>query len=419
MGNFEYGGRVRHLVLFGILAVLAGSAATVRAQSSLNVVYVESNIGCAGNGLNSVFGFSNDGSGVLTALPSSPYNTNGSGVCDNGQVKGKSEFDANQQVLINPNSLLLYAVNGNSNNFSVFSLHHDGSLVLDSGSPVGSNGSDPVSFTELSGFLSNGSEWLAVINKGADPNQTDLVPNVSIFQVNRFGRASLLPGTTLTLNSGSSPSQMIEAAGSSGSNNYWTYLDQYESGGASDPAGVYTYRIIHSGALQAVNSATGPANPPALGMVASPKYRVIYTTFPTLDQIGVLTYDIKTGKITYNSAVTDPGTGLGWLAINAAGGSLYASEAGSGSISIYKVSNGGLTLTEKTQFKLSGTATPGNLAFDPTGKFLYCLDNVHSTLHVLTVNQVSGQLTEPNAPTVLNEGTSEEALGLAAFSITQ
>src|SRR4029077_12925398 len=157
MGNFEYGGRVRHFVLIGILAVLAGPAATVRAQSTLNVVYVESNIGCAGNGLNSVFGFSNDGSGVLTALPSSPYNTNGSGVCDNGQVKGKSEFDANQQVLINPNSLLLYAVNGDSNNFSVFSLHHDGSLVLDSGSPVGSNGSDPVSFTELSGFLSNGS----------------------------------------------------------------------------------------------------------------------------------------------------------------------------------------------------------------------------------------------------------------------
>ncbi|HEV2379051.1 MAG TPA: beta-propeller fold lactonase family protein [Terriglobia bacterium] len=130
-------------------------------------------------------------------------------------------------------------------------------------------------------------------------------------------------------------------------------------------------------------------------------------------------YDIKTGKITYNSAVTGPGTGLGWLAINTAGGSLYASEAGCASISIYRVSNGGLTLTEKTQFKLTGTATPGNLAFDPTGKFLYCLDNVHSTLHVLTLNQVSGQLTEPNAPTVLNEGTSEEALGLAAFSITQ
>lgn len=283
--------------------------------------------------------------------------------------------------------------------------------------PPWTNGSDPVSFTELN--LSNGSTWLAVINKGADPNQTNQAPNVSVFQVNLFGAAALLPGTTLTLSTGTPPSQMIEESGASGSNDYWTYLDQYESGGTTDPAGLYACRIIHNGSLQPVNSATGPASPAVLGMVPSPKYRVIYATFPTLNQTGVFTYDIKTGKITYNSALTDPGTGLGSLAINSAGGVLYASEAGSGSISIYKISNGGLTLTEKSEFKLSGTATPGNLMLDPTGKFLYCLDNVHSTLHVLNVNQVSGQLTEPNAPRVLNEGPTEEALGLATYSIVQ
>jgi len=59
---------------------------------------------------------------------------------------------------------------------------------------------------------------------------------------------------------------------------------------------------------------------------------------------------------------------------------------------------------------------PGNLAFDPTGAYLYCLDNVHSTLHVLTVNATTGNLSEPNSPTVLNEGTTEEALGLATVS---
>src|SRR5580698_3054788 len=154
MGNYNYSGRVRHLVLFGVLAVVAGSAVTARAQSTLNAVYVESNIGCAGSGLNSVFGFSNSG-GVLTALPGSPFLTGGTGVCDNGQVKGKSEFDADQQVMISPKNAVLYAVNGHSNTFAGFSINisstDTGALTPLPGSPFKSNGTDPVSF----GYLYN------------------------------------------------------------------------------------------------------------------------------------------------------------------------------------------------------------------------------------------------------------------------
>lgn len=89
MIDSRYSGCFRYLVIFTCLAAFAGLSVTVRAQSTLNVVYAESNIGWTGSGLNSVFGFSNNGSGVLTALPNSPYATSGAGVCDNGEVKGQ------------------------------------------------------------------------------------------------------------------------------------------------------------------------------------------------------------------------------------------------------------------------------------------------------------------------------------------
>jgi len=56
---------------------------------------------------------------------------------------------------------------------------------------------------------------------------------------------------------------------------------------------------------------------------------------------------------------------------------------------------------------------PANLAFDPTKAYLYCLDNYHSLLHVLSVDSANGKLSEPNPPTALNVPTGNEPLGIA------
>lgn len=396
------------------LGTLAASTSAIQAQTTLNVVYVESNIGSTPNS-NSVFGFSNNGSGVLTALPDSPYLTDGTGVYQPGGANG--EFAADQQLIISPSSRILVAVNGDSNTFSTMQIHGDGHLSLIS--TVGSNGSDPVSFGFLYNLLSGPSSWLGVVNKGADPNQEDGAPNISQFKLTYAGKAGLISSKgTVTLNTGTSPSQLLSVAGKPGSNQYWAFLDQYQSGGSSNPPGIYSYKVMSTGALTLVNSASGPADPPTLGLASNPTYRVLYAGFPSLNEVGIFTYNVSTGQVTYSSEVANPGSGVGWLAVSPSGHYLYTAEANSGTVTVYQIKNSGTSLVEGQHFRLSGTgASAGNLAFDPTGAFLYCLDNVHSTLHVLNINSSTGFVSEPNAPTVLNEPVGEEALGLATFLI--
>jgi 6-phosphogluconolactonase (cycloisomerase 2 family) len=380
-------------------------------------VYVQSNIGCAGNNQNSVFGFSNSG-GVLTALPNSPYLTNGTGVCDNGQVKGKSEFDADQQVIITKNNVL-YAVNGHSNTFAGFAINTTtGDLTPLPGSPFKSNGSDPVSFGYLYNIYTGPESWLGVVNKGADPNQTDGSPNISAFKVNTSGVPVLVTKATLTLPAGSSPSQLLTTVGSTAKKQFWAFLDQYQTSG-SNLAGVYSYQVAGNAGLMPINFAGDPTDPPTLGMALNPVYRVLYAGLPTLNEVGVFLYNVSTGSVSFNNAFPNPGESVGWMVVGPPGTGhfLYTADPTSGTITVYQLTFNGTNLTQVQNFTLSGTSPmPGNLAFDPTGAYLYCLDNVHSTLHVLTVSATTGKLSEPNAATVLNEGTTEEALGLATVS---
>jgi 6-phosphogluconolactonase (cycloisomerase 2 family) len=357
---------------------------------------------------------------MLTALAGSPYLTGGTGVYDPGQAKGKTEFDADQQVLISPNNDLLFAVNGDSNNFAVFRIHTtDGSLTPILGSPFPSNGSDPVSFGLLYDILSGPDSWLGVVNKAADPNQTDGAPNISVFRISSTG-ITLIPRATVELAAGSSPSQLLTATGSVGLNQYWAFLDQYQTGGLTDPAGIYSYQVLGDGALKAVNFAAYSTDPPTLGLAANPDYRVIYAGLPTLNEVGVFSYDPSTGSLKYKKELSNPGRSIGWLAVGPTGTGhfLYCSLAATGTVAVYGITSSGLMLNEIQAFTLSGKgAVPGNLAFDPSGEFLYCLDNVNAMLHVLNVDATTGMLTEPNAPIALSVPPGEEPLGLATAEL--
>ena len=415
--------RTRWALIPAILITILGVALALRnrsllkATSSLNLVYVESNIGSTSNS-NSVFGFSNSG-GILTAVTGSPWMTGGTGIYDPGQVKGVSEFDADQQVLISPQNKLLFAVNGHSNTFAVFTISStDGHLTAVSGSPFHSNGSDQVSFGLLYNILSSGTQsWLGVVNKGADPGQKDGAPNISAFTVTSGGVPTLVPQATVTLGTGSSPSQLVTATGSSSKQQFWAFLDEYLTSGSNKP-GVYSYQVQGNGGLKAVNNTNDPPDPNLLGLALNPSYRVIYAGLPSLNEVGVFTYSSSTGTVTFNNAVANSGKGVGWLAVGPTGTGhfLYSSEPGSGTISVYSISSSGTKLTQVQHSTLSGESPmPGNLAFDPTGAYLYCLDNYHALLHVLTVNASTGKVSEPKSPTVLNVPGGNEPLGLATI----
>jgi hypothetical protein len=131
-----------------VVAALAFSIGATLARGVNTYVYVESNIGkTAGN--NSIFAFSNDGLGNMTALAGSPYLTGGTGIFDPGGPQ--TEFDADQQVIATPDNTLLYAVNGRTNTIAAFDINADGTLTTVAGSPFASEGQDPASLGFLPG----------------------------------------------------------------------------------------------------------------------------------------------------------------------------------------------------------------------------------------------------------------------------
>ena len=110
-----------------VLAMLGGAstspataqeAATVAAQGKLpdNVIYVESNDPTAGK--NGILAYRRDGIGKLTPLAKSPFMTGGTGVFDASFKLGP--FDSDQNLVIDRERRLLFAVNSGSNSIAVF-----------------------------------------------------------------------------------------------------------------------------------------------------------------------------------------------------------------------------------------------------------------------------------------------------------
>lgn len=401
------------LFALAALIVTSGSMIPLRAQS-INAVYLESNIGSTPN-MNSVFGFSNDGTGNLTALPHSPYLTGGTGVYNPGA--SSTALDADREVILTPTSTqgaaYLLAVNGHSNNFTSFSVNSDGSLTQVTGTPVSSNGQDPVSFGLAYELLAGGNSWLPVINKNEDPLQNmgnKNATNVSVFQLNDAGKPKLITVGTIDLTEGSSPSEILEVTDSGG---HFSYLDTMLTTGS-----ITAYKIRMTGQLQLINSINAPMTGASLqGMVFHPTYKAIYAGLPSLSEVGVFGYNASNSGVSYVKAVSNPGKNVGWLAIDSSGDYLYTAESGSGTVTVYSLAHY-LTPTVVQHYSLvksskGETPSAANLAFDPTGQFLYCLDSANSVLHVLTVDATTGEVSEPNAPTVLDVPAGEQALGLA------
>ena len=121
--------------------LMAGSLTAPAAAADTGVVYVGSNVGSP-NG-NSILAFVRDAHGRLTPLPGSPFPTRGKGVFDLSLALGP--FDSDQNIVVNPERTLLFAVNPGSNSIAVFHIAAEGGLVHVDGSPFPSGGSNPVS----------------------------------------------------------------------------------------------------------------------------------------------------------------------------------------------------------------------------------------------------------------------------------
>jgi 6-phosphogluconolactonase (cycloisomerase 2 family) len=267
-------------------------AASAQPPGARGVVYVESD-DPAGN---AVLAFRRHDDGSLTPLPGSPFPTGGLGITPTFNL---GPFDSDQEVIINREHTLLFAVNGGSDSIAVFHIKPDGSLTPVDGSPFPSGGSNPVS-VGLSG-----DDVLCVVNQDQDPGRPGmLLPDYTSFRVTGQGRLIPIPRSTFFVDAGSSPSQALVSP------------DGGVLFGADFLGGLLrTFRIARNGRLVPGSvlplppeefAGTGaPPNP--LGMAVHPTKRLLYVDFVTINRVGVYHYN-EAGELRFVQSVPDSGT---------------------------------------------------------------------------------------------------------------
>ena len=370
-------------IMLAVFGLLVCSLVSLPAFAQLNLVYVEvSQPALHGN---VVLGFSNDGTGKLTKLPHSPYQTKGFGTTG---VFTDVQFDSDGEMIANSAGTLMFATNGHSNTVTVFSINTDGTMRPLPGAPTASGGQQPASVALKENVLPNNISMLMVMNKASDPGQTGGVPNYTTFQVSTTGVMTLNAGSTFSLPSGTSPSQVLPRPGRL----VQFFADEFMNNK------IVNYQVNASGILTEVSEAL--ASSVTLGAVVEPGIqKAVYAGEPMANLIAAFSYD-QLGNLALANEVANSGTLVCWLAENTAGTRLYTSESASGTVSVYDTT-GAAKPIQLQHFSLAAGSQPAHLKLDPTGNFLYVVDRI-GMLHVLTVSQVDGTLSEPTAPLALH-----------------
>ena len=385
--------RRRSLILLAALAMVASVRTQAWSQQAPDIIWLESN-STAGN---SILAFKNDGTGTPTFLGSTP--TGGIGVFDKTFALGP--FDSDQNLIVNPEGTLLFAVNSGSNSISVFHITPDG-LQAASGSPFPSGGSDPVS-------LGLKGDVLVVVNKDQDPAQNGnlTLPNYTTFRVWPNGQLTAIAHSTVPVAYGTSPSQALIASQGSvvfGADFLGGLLQSFALGADG--------RLNQNPPQGLPDSVfTGQAAPHLpLGLRTHPDAPILYVDITPISQVAVYHFDRK-GQLSFVRAVSDSGKAPCWTVVNHVGTRLYATNTGDNSVSVYDLTDP-LNPEEIQHFVMDDTTGQAfSTVIDSTDQWLYVSSeqgSANSTpagnaFHALKVN-TDGTLTEPFSPAILPIG---------------
>ncbi|HEY1582466.1 MAG TPA: beta-propeller fold lactonase family protein [Chthoniobacterales bacterium] len=362
-----------------------------------NLVYINGNITATGQ--NAVIALINDGAGNMSPVAGGPFATGGTGVAGAGDLLDDAQWDADGEIILNPAGTLLFAVNGHSNDFSVFSVNADGSLTLVPGSPFPSGGPQPASLGYKDNALRDGNSLLFVANKDSDPFQSPSIPNYTSFRVSPDGVPAMNVGSTFSVPADSSPSQIIMP--SNARTNFFAI--QFKGRNLS------AYSFTKAGIITAVSSLDTIAT--NVGGVLHPTARTLYITQPGVDKLTVTNYD-ATYQLSLGASQKS-GDAPCWATTNKAGTRLYTGETISGSVTVYDITN------PDSPLKLQHLVLSGDLPYathtslDPTESFLYVLDR-EGVLHALDV-ALDGTVSEPRAAYNLGLPPGTVALGIAVL----
>ncbi len=359
--------------------------ATTSAQASRpHVLYVESNLTATGQ--NSILAYDIAGDGSLHQKAGSPYLTGGTGFFDATYALGP--FDNDQNIILNPDSTVLYAINGGSNTIAVMHVQPDGSLVPFSSSPVAAHGATPISLG-LHGNTLVTADY--AINPAAP--DSDIAPRLNVFGVAPGGSLNYLPYTEVYLHPGADPSQVLTS-----NTGPFVFTSGFPSGSVID-----SYAQLPGGYLFRTGTVTPPvengSNALVLGLWANPRAPYVYAGLVVNNLLA--TYRInELGQLTLVGTATDSGQGLCWLRTSRDGHYLYASNTGDQSISVFDLSNPAHPV-EIQHVVAGGVGGFNQFSLDPGENFLYVLQEENSVasagksnkVYAYKVDHATGRLT--------------------------
>lgn len=353
------------VVLGGLTALASGGLASA-APLAEGVVYTQTN---ATSG-NSVQVFLRQANGTL--IPGGAFATGGTGTGGTGLSQGSVELSADGHILV--------AVNAGSSQISDFTVTRDGGLRLIN--TISSGGTEPISVA-IDGSL------VEVLNIGG-------TANVAGFAATSFG---LIPiaGASQPLSSGASGAEDVTIS-PDGSHAFVTEktsntIDTFAIGSGGTLAPVVTSPSDGPGAFASVFTHDGRllvADAGGSGASALSPYQV----------------DVDGTVAATGPALPNAQSAACWITLGK-GGNVFVANAGSSSISTYRVLHNG-SVGFFGNFNAGAGAKPLDLATAPNGRFLYELDGVNHVISAFAVGPV-GQLTA-----ISQQPIPASAVGLAA-----
>jgi len=358
------------LLVLALLSINFGAA--LAAGNGPSAVYVQTNE--AGGNAVAIFQRLSDGSLSLSATV--PTGGLGSGAA----------LGSEGSVVLSQDGRWLFVVNAGSNDISTFRVK-PGGLVL-----VGiadSGGLSPVSVT-------NYKDVLYVLNAGG-------AGNIAGFSIDAAGQLTALPGSSRPLSGASvGPAQI-----------------SFSRDGSTLVVTEKATSMIDTYAVGADGLASGPVTYPASGTTP---YGFAFTQQGTLvvsEAFGgaplasaVSSYDVSNGQFIVLSASVPTGqTAACWIAISRNGKFAYSTNAGSGSVSAYRVGNdGSLSLIDGAAGLTGAGSSPIDAGVSADGQYLYVLNGATHNVSAFVI-QADGML----ASIGTFEGLPASSAGIAAW----
>lgn len=396
-----------------MLALGFGSAAFGRRTSVPGpdgTVFIESNSSQPNSNEILAFQYRN---GLLRSTGIRRYPTHGSGSHD---LSNSGVLDSDQEVIVNPQRTLLFAVNSSSDTIAVFHIENGGDLKPVAGSPFPSHGKAPAS-------LGLAGSTLIVANKAQDGvrNLSRVHPNYTSFRVRSDGSLSG-PISTIQAPRGSSPLQAYVTP------DHRVLITSQESGVFRafriGPGGRLTEGPDSPQRLPAAAFAHGrrEGNVWPAGLASNPTAKILYAELANASRTVVYRWNDR-ARLTFVRSEPNRHSFLPcWTEVNSSATRMYSGNAGSDNVSVFNIAGHPTRPHQIQSLNLNAPGNPWNFQIDPTDRAIFLLDmravrqiprRQGNQIHSLRIGPTGRLTEEPGSPVKIPVPVGTNPFGLA------